>query len=205
VLAYPLVLLSTLAHELAHGLMAVAVGGSFDAFVLYSDGSGAAQWSGSPSRLDLALVAAAGLVGPAFGAAGCFVVAKRARLARTALVLIGVLLVVALVLVIRNVFGWVFVAAVAATALTVGLKASVQTAQVALVFIGTQLALSVFSRSDYLFTDVAQTATGAMPSDVAQISNALIGPYWAWGALMGLISIGVLVLGARSLMAGARD
>ena len=37
-LAYPLVLLSTLAHELGHGIAALLVGGGFESFVLYADG-----------------------------------------------------------------------------------------------------------------------------------------------------------------------
>ncbi len=204
-LAYPLVLLSTLAHELGHGLMAELIGGEFESFVLHADGSGAARWSGKTSRLDRAMVAAAGLVGPAIAATACFLVAKRARLARVALVVIGGLLGLALVMVIRNVFGWVFVGLVAVGALVTGLKASQQNAQLALVFVGTQLALSVFSRSDYLFTDTAQTAQGAMPSDVAQISQALAGPYWLWGALAGITSLVVLWGGLHGFLRGARD
>ncbi len=204
-LAYPLVLLSTLAHEMAHGMMAELVGGDFQKLVLYSDASGAAQWSGNPSRLSRALVAGAGLVGPAIGGAGCFLVAKRGWLARASLVLVALLLGAALILVVRNLFGWIFIAVVAGGALAIGLKASRQTAQVGLVFVGTQLALSVFSRSDYLFTDTAQTAVGAHPSDVAQIADALAGPYWLWGALAGLLSLAVLWGGLRSFLRGAAD
>ena len=204
-LSYPLVLLSTLAHELAHGLMAVLVGGKFEAFELYSDGSGVARWSGRPSRLSLAMVAGAGLIGPAIAAWMCFVLAKRARLSRLSMVVFGTLLIAAMVLVIRNAFGWVFVGSVAAVSMAIGLKASRETAQLSLVFVGTQLALSVFSRSDYLFTSVAQTANGPMPSDTQQIANALIGPYWLWGMVAGLISLSVLWFGLRSFLKGAAD
>jgi hypothetical protein len=204
-ISYPLVLLSTLAHELSHGLMAELVGGSFQSFELHSDGSGVTKWEGNPSRLSLALISGAGLVGPALAGAGCFVVAKRARLARSALVFIGVGLLVALVLVIRNLFGGVFVGAVALAALAIGLKAPKELAQLSLVFVGTQLSLSVFSRSDYLFTSVAQTANGVMPSDTAQIADALIGPYWLWGIVAGLVSLGVLWGGVWSFLKGAED
>ena len=40
---HTLVLLSTLAHELGHGIAALLVGGGFESFVLYADGSGAAM------------------------------------------------------------------------------------------------------------------------------------------------------------------
>ena len=34
-----------------------------------------------------------------------------------------------------------------------------------------------------------------MPSDAAQIGNALIGPYWFWGALCGAVSLAALAYG----------
>jgi hypothetical protein len=34
-----------------------------------------------------------------------------------------------------------------------------------------------------------------MPSDVAQIAEAFLLPYWIWGGLCGLFSVSVLALG----------
>src|SRR5690242_18611415 len=62
-IAYPLLLLSTLAHEMGHGVAALFVGGTFESFVLYADGSGVAHTSGVGSRLGSAIVCAGGLVG----------------------------------------------------------------------------------------------------------------------------------------------
>ena len=45
-LAYPLVLLSTLVHEVGHGLAALAVGGRFERFVMFADASGMAFSTG---------------------------------------------------------------------------------------------------------------------------------------------------------------
>ncbi|MEO1173915.1 MAG: M50 family metallopeptidase, partial [Myxococcota bacterium] len=92
-------------------------------------------------------------------------------------------------------FGWLFLAAVAALAGSVAAKGSELAAQSVLAFIAAQMAASVFSRGDYLFTATAQTAAGPMPSDVAQISDVLLLPYWVWGALCGLFSVAVLVGG----------
>ena len=97
-LAYPLILLSTLAHELGHGIAAMMVGNDFDAFVLYSDGSGAAMTSGNPGRLASAFISAGGLVGPSIAAAGCFWAGRRGKIARPALLVFGALLLVAMVL-----------------------------------------------------------------------------------------------------------
>ena len=200
VIAYPLVLLSTLAHELGHGIAAMMMGGGFEQFVLYSDGSGAAITTGNPGRFARAFISGGGLVGPAIAASGCFVAGRNGRAARTTLVTVGALLGLALVLLIRNAFGWFFVASVAAGCIYTGLRAREDTAQLIVLFVGVQLALSVFSRSDYLFTSVAITATGNAPSDVARMADALFLPYWLWGLLCGGFSVWVLWRGIRAFL-----
>ncbi len=203
-LAYPLVLLSTLAHELGHGIAAMMVGCRFEAFILNADGSGAAMTTGNPGRLASAFISAGGLVGPALAGSGCFLIGRRGQGAKAALVVIGTVLIVALVMVIRNVFGWVFVSGVAAVCLWGGLKAAGDVAQLIVLFVGVQLTLSVFSRSDYLFTNFAATANGPMPSDVAQIAEALFLPYWFWGLVCGALSLGVLAGGVHAFVRATR-
>jgi len=192
--AWPLRLLATLAHELGHGLAAIAAGGTFEALLLYSDGSGVATWTALVGRWGHATIAAGGLVGPAVSAAILFLLGRTPRAARITLVVLGSGLVIADVLVVRTLFGAIFVAVVAAGLLVLGIMASDWIAQAGLVFIAVQLALSVFSRADYLFTPVAQTGHGALPSDVAQIQEALVLPYWFWGACCGLLSVAVVGL-----------
>ena len=68
-------------------------------------------------------------------------------------------------------------------------------AQFTAALLAVQMALSVFSRADYLFTKTAMTSAGAMPSDVAQLADLLFLPYWFWGVVCGAISVGVLVSG----------
>lgn len=192
----PLIWLSTLAHELGHGFTAAALGGNFDSFKMYPDASGAAQWSAPASfgALRQALVAAGGLVGPAIVAAFGFVLARNAKAAQYALLGGTFALVAIAVLVVRNGFGWGFVGVLALVLGVLGTRKRPEVAQLGLVFLATQLAMSVFSRGDYLFTEYAHTAEGKMPSDVAQMANALVGPYWLWGGLCGAFS--VIVLGA---------
>ena len=197
VLAYPLMLLSTLAHEMGHGITALLVGGSFERFLMWPDGSGVAVWSGEPGRLRSAAVAAGGLVGPAVTAALAFTFGRTARGARATLTAIAVVLALALLLVVRNLFGGVFVVLLLAGCVAIARKASGEIAQLALVFLAVQLALSVFSRGDYLFTPVAETAGGTMPSDVGQIAAALLLPYWFWGAVCGGLSVLVLGYGVK--------
>ena len=193
---YPLILLSTLAHEMGHGLAAVLVGGEFHKFYLHSDASGVAYTSTS-SNLAGAFVSAGGLVGPAIVGALFFAMAHRAK---ALFFVLGFGLVLAEIFVVRNLFGLTFVGGVAVLFLWIASSAGKGLQQIAAYFVGIQLALSVFSRGDYLFTPTAQTASGVMPSDVAHIAEALLLPYWVWGALCGAFSLFCLVIGVRSAL-----
>lgn len=195
---YPLLLLSTLAHEMGHGLAAELVGGDFDRFLMWADGSGLASYSSSPSRIVQALVAAGGLIGPAVAAALLFRLARTATHARRIFYGIGAVLLILLLLYVRSLFGFFFVAGLVLLALVLGRFSSDEMAQLLLVFVAVQLALSVFSRADYLFTPVAETSGGNHPSDVAQIAQALWLPYWFWGAACGAFSLLVLWRGFKS-------
>lgn len=197
-LAYPLMLLSTLVHEMGHGVAALLVGGRFEQFQMFPNGSGVANLRVEPTRFKAAFVAAGGLVGPAMAAALGFAAGRTARGARRMLFAIVVVLALAFVLVVRNSFGWLFVGVFGLCLAWVARRASAETAQLVLVFLSVQLSLSVFSRGDYLFTPVARTSIGTMPSDVGQMAEALFLPYWVWGGVCGLFSIWVLIQGLRA-------
>ena len=201
--AYPLILISTVVHELGHGIAALLVGADFVDFRMWADGSGRALHSMSGGAFARAFVAAGGLCGPAV-AAGLFLAAGRdPKWARRCLGAFGLFLAVCLVLWVRGSFGMLFVGALAAACIALAVIASDQIGQLGLVFLAVQLALSVYSRSDYLFTRVAETATGPMPSDVQQMADALAAPYWFWGGLCAAFSAAVLLIGGWTLVRGA--
>ncbi|MEM8963393.1 MAG: M50 family metallopeptidase, partial [Acidobacteriota bacterium] len=190
--SYPLLLLSTLAHELGHGVAAWMVGGSFERFMMAPDGSGVAFSRIADNRLARAVVAAGGLVGPAVVAALFFVFGRTMQGARWTLTLTVVALSIFLVLVVRGWFSVVFVMVVIGLGGAVIAWASPRILQLVLIFVAVQLSLAVFSRGDYLFTPTAQTAQGPMPSDVGQMAQALFLPYWFWGLVCGGFSVAVL-------------
>jgi Peptidase M50B-like len=197
-LAYPLMLLSTLVHEMGHGVGALLAGGTWVDFHMFADGSGYAR-AGAPSDVGTGLTCAAGLVGPAFIAALYLVVGLRPKLARIALAGTGLFFVIALGLWVRGSFGMAFVTGVAAVCLAVALFTSAETSRLVLLFLATQLALSAYSRGDYLFDDYVdgQMSGGKMtPSDVQIMSDSVGGPYWLWGILCGAFSVAVIVFGA---------
>jgi len=87
-LGYPFRLLLTIVHELSHGLAAIITGGSFLRFVVYPNGSGLAYTSGG-WRL---IIIPAGYLGVALFGAGLILLGRSYRLSRTALALIGALM-----------------------------------------------------------------------------------------------------------------
>ena len=191
--SYPLMLLSTFAHEMGHGVAALAVGGAFDSLEMSSNGSGVANLRLPPGRLRAAVASAGGLVGPAFLAGLFFVLARSPRNAHIGLFAFGLTCVGAAAVVVDGGFGRVFAVCLGLGCLGLGLKSSADVAQMALAFMAVQLSLSVFSRSDYLFSRSA----GSGPSDVEQMARALLLPYWFWGIVCGAISVWVLAIGVR--------
>jgi hypothetical protein len=199
VLARPLLLLSTLAHEMGHGLTALVLGGRFERLQMWANGAGVSEMDLTGfGRIRQGLTLAGGLVGPAVAAALCFKMGKTGRGARLCLLGVGFFLLAAELLVIRNLFGFVFAGLVAAGCLFAGTRLSPQSAQWVVVFLGVQLALSVFSRADYLFTRGVENPSGVFPSDVMRMQTALFLPYWFWGLFCGAFAVMVLVYGVRT-------
>jgi hypothetical protein len=197
-IAYPLILLSTLIHELGHGLASLLCGYEFYEFHMYADGSGVAMTEGGKGPFARAFVSAGGLVGPALVAALFFAMGGDERKARRTLTFFATALLLAVVLVVRNPFGVVFVSITAGLCFLVANWGKPWHSHVLLLFIACQLALTVFSRGDYLFSEHAVTSEGLMPSDVQKMADALLLPYWFWGGLCGLISIFVLYAGLKA-------
>jgi hypothetical protein len=133
-------------------------------------------------------------------AAFMLLMARRPQRARWTLAGFGFALVLAEVLVVRNGFGVGFVAVVAAACLAIAFLAGDGFNQLALVFLAVQLALSVWSRGDYLFVEGGYVNGQLMASDTKQMEIALGAPYWFWGGLCALFSVAVLVLGGWSFL-----
>ena len=200
IIAYPLLLLSTLAHEMGHGITAELVGGDFIEFALYFDASGVATSTRPSSRIANALISAGGLIGPAVVAAILFWLGKSAKGSKIGLQFLGVFLILAdlwLVSPFSNTFGFCFIGGVGILSLLIGRKGGEELNRFVVLFTAIQLSLSVFSRSDYLFVKEAQTAIGTSPSDVQNIALNLFLPYWFWGGVCGLISLLCLFWGMK--------
>lgn len=193
---YPLSLLATYAHEMGHGLTALLVGGRFQALAVFPDGSGLAQWTGDVGRLGRAAVAAGGLLGPSIAGATLLAVSRNPRHATKLLLLIGLGMLASVALFVRNGFGVLFLLTVAGVLVTVA-RSWPRAAPFTVQFIGVQLTVALFRDLDYMFSAGGVVNGQAHPSDSAAISQALVGPYWLWGALVAAVAALCLFLGLR--------
>ena len=202
---YPFMLIYTFIHEMGHGIMAELVGGDFVKFEMWVDGSGVAS-NATPvdmSRIKLALIAFGGLIAPAVIAAISLVLGRSGRASRIGMALFGLICVLSLIFVVRNLFGFFFVLGCGIVSFLLAfVPKSPRVPQYSMLVLAITLLTAVFSRGDYLFTDTAQTAAGVMPSDVGQIARNLFLPYWFWGGLIALISVLILILGIRGFFIG---
>ncbi len=181
-------------HEFGHGIAALLAGGEFDRFEMWSySGVAATRTSGG---LAAAFVCAGGLCGPAVVGGVFLAMGRNPRWARVALGGFGAFMVLSLVLWTRTPFGWGFGAVVAVLSLGIALRARSSHAQVFLVFLGVQLALSVYTGGGYLFTQYAMIQNGERhASDTEQMSNALGMPFLFWGIVCAAFSAMVLLGG----------
>lgn len=194
-LAWPQILMGTLAHELGHGLAALSVGGGLESLRLYPDGSGVALTHAPGGALSRAWIAAGGLFGPPLAGAMLFIGARRAELARVLLALVAIGLVLALACWVRNAFGWLWVGSCIVLMGWVGLRWSAAAAQAFTCFLAVQCCLASLARIDYLFASQARTGAGELVSDTAQMAAVLGGPHWFWGGLVLLVSLGAMGIG----------
>ena len=198
---YPFMLVYTFVHEMGHGITGIMVGGTFDNFVMWPDGSGMATYGlyTDATRLDKALVAFGGLIAPAIMASICLILGRSGKSSRIGLYVFAFLCALSLLLVVRNLFGIFFVVICGLVSFALAKFPKTDTIpQYSMLVLAITLLTAVFSRGDYLFTDTAQTATGPATSDVGQIAENLFLPYWFWGGLIAALSILILVLGIRA-------
>ena len=142
--AYPLLLLSTLVHELGHGVAALLVGGDFVQLRMFGDASGFAVTAVRPGAFQHALVSAGGLIGPAVAACLGFLLGRNPRTARIACLGLGVFGILATVLWIRGAAGLLTALLFTVLSFVAGLAKPAWVPQLWLVFAAVQLSLSVF-------------------------------------------------------------
>ena len=181
----------TIAHEGAHGLVALAVGRRLAGIRLHSDASGLTVSAGRPTGLGMVATCAAGYTGAALfglGAAALLASGHAVGLLWALLALLALLLVQ-----IRNWFGlWsVLVTGTAVFAATWWLSPTGQTVFAAAL---TWFLLLAAPRA-VVELQLARRRRGARDSDADQLARLTGLPALGWVALMLAVDLGCLALG----------
>lgn len=189
---YPFRLFATWAHEMGHGIGALITGNSFRSLEVYRSLGGQALVAGADG-LDQVIVSSLGLIGPALLGAAVMIAGSRTKTAPYVLGALAVAVTLSALLWIRNGFGFFAMLAIAA-ALALVARLGSPLVRVGLAqLLAVQLALASWSSRDYLFTKGFERDGRSLDSDTQNIAEELFLPYWFWGALLGGVSLVVIV------------
>lgn len=195
---YPLRLLETWAHELSHGLMALAVGGRVRKLQIFRDGSGLATTTSPNERWRRVLVFSAGYPGAALLGATLLAL-RHVDSPGQVLSLLGGAMVVTIVLWVRNPFGVVSLGLLGAALVAAGNQLSVASARTLLALVGATVSLNALTAIRQLYGSRWGTV-GGQPhrSDAANVSQLVGLPAWFWATGWLLLSVVLLKLGLEN-------
>jgi len=183
-LLYPFTILATWFHEMGHGMAAMLTGRGFRRLLIFADGSGVAE-SLRPSDgygLTDALVAASGPLGPAIAGALLIVCSRSPDSTRNALAILGIALLASTLIWVRSLTGWLVLPALGIAIILLALRGSRPVQGFVIQLLGVQACISVWRQFDYLFSPGGSVGGQLQRSDTAAIADALLLPYWFWGA-----------------------
>ncbi|MGE3692321.1 MAG: M50 family metallopeptidase [Novosphingobium sp.] len=204
-LLYPFTILATWFHEMGHGLMALLMGWSFDRLAIYPDGSGVALSlrPADTSRLATALVSAAGPLGPPLAGSMLLLASRNPKATRSALSGLAIALILTTLIWVRSLVGWIVLPAMAIGLLAIVLRGSPKLQDFVIQLLGVQACISTYRSVDYLFSSGGAIDGQIQRSDTAAIADALLLPYWFWGAAISAIILALLA-GSMRLALGKR-
>lgn len=195
ILLYPFTILSTWFHEMAHGIMALILGGNFHQLEINSNGSGLAMWSGDLflGNVGKALVAAAGPLGPTVAGAILIILSKKDKYIKTILYVFSAMLISSVILWVRSIYGIPVIVIIAILIFFAAHNMQPKKQKLLLIFLGIQSFLSIFLSIGYLLSQEAFIDNKYHISDTGVIAENLFLPYWIWGGVIIIISIYTIV------------
>jgi hypothetical protein len=189
----------TIAHEAAHGLVALMSGRKLHGIQLHSDTSGVTVSAGRTTGPGMIMTTAAGYVGPGLlGLAAASLLAHH----RAVGLLWALLILLALLLIqVRNWFGLWSILFSAAVVFGVSWWLQPQ-AQSAFAY-GLTWFLLLAAPRPVLELQTLRRRTGARSSDADQLARLTMVPAIVWVGFFLAVTVGVLALGARWMVAAA--
>ena len=189
----------TIAHEAAHGFAALLSGRRLHGIRLHSDTSGLTVSAGRNKGPGMILTAASGYVGPGLlglGAAALLAHHRAVGLLWALLILLALLLIQ-----VRNWFGLWSILFSAAVVFGVSWWLPPQ-AQSAFAYVLTWFLLLAAPRP-VVELQTLRRRTGARTSDADQLARLTMVPAIVWVGFFLVVTVGVLALGARWMVAAA--
>lgn len=192
-LLYPFTILATWFHEMGHGIAAMLTGRGFERLQIFADGSGVAQSLRPADGYGLidALVAAGGPLGPAIAGALLIISSRSPTATRNALAVLGAALILSTLIWVRSLTGWLVLPALGVAIVLLALRGPPPWQSFVIQLLGVQACISVWRQFDYLFSPGGAVGGQLHRSDTGAIADALLLPYWFWGAT---ISAAILAL-----------
>lgn len=191
---YPFTLLATWFHEMGHGLTALLLGGQFHQLIINPDASGMAPNSVPPGRMNQALMALGGPLGPAVAGAFMILIARHQRLTRGVLAALGLALIGSAVMWVRTPFALGLLMALGVVVLLFVWDAGPAASAFGVQFLGVQACLSTWGQLDYLFKNQATVGGRTLTSDTGLIAQATGLPHLLWAVLLSGATLGLLAL-----------
>ena len=179
---------------MGHGLTAMLLGNDFERLVILPTGSGYAESIlTSDSRLERAMIAAGGPLGPSLIGSILILASSRRKFWRPALYILAGALVLSTLIWVRSLVGIVVLPFVALLLVAIARRARDGFVRFSLQFLGVLAAMSMFRDWDYLFSQSANIGGQVMLSDTGAMAQALPLPYWFWAAFIIAVS-GAMIL-----------
>lgn len=191
--------LVTIAHEGAHGVVALLSGRELAGIRLHSDTSGLTLSRGRPTGLGMVLTAAAGYVGPGLMGLGASYLLQAGH--AVGVLWLALALLAAMLLQIRNFFGLYAVLVVGVGVFVLSWWAS-PPVQVFVAYAGTWFVLLAAPRA-VLELQVHRRRGRARTSDADMLARLTRVPGIVWVGEFLLVNVATLVVGARWLLAAS--
>ena len=198
-LLYPFTILATWFHEMGHGIVAMLTGRGFERLLIFADGSGVAESLRPADGYGLidALVAAGGPLGPAIAGALLIVSSRSPTATHNALAGLGVALIASTLIWVRSLTGWLVLPALGVALVLFAWRGPLPWQRFVIQFIGVQACISTWKQFDYLFSPGGTVGGQLHRSDTSAIADALLLPYWFWGATISAAILALLWLSFR--------
>jgi hypothetical protein len=190
-------------HEMAHGIVAMLSGYTFEKLLIFPDGSGVAYYYRYSEEsmitnefrkfLEACIAAAGPMSGPIMGSFFILLNCLSFKVARFVLFTLSLSLIGSTIIWIRSWFGGCMIVLIGIVIFGIAVKAPYWLQGLCVEFLGTQAIVSMYHDLDYLFTYSVEMNGKTMLSDTGTMQKHLLLPYWFWAIVMILCSVVLLI------------